>query len=516
MLERLFHLSAHGTSVRTEVLAGVTTFLTMAYILFVNPDILAAAGMDRGAVFVATALASIIGCLIMGLVANYPVALAPGMGLNAYFAYVVVGSMGFSWQTALGAVFLSGLLFLALSVLKLRAYFIDSIPRALKSAISAGIGLFLAIIGLMNAGLVVAHPVTLVTLGDVTSAPVLLAAGGFVGMIALQSLRVPGAMLIAILGTALAGFGLGVSHLDLALSLPPSLAPTFLALDIAGALSVGFVTVATPVDPAAAELLRAHVAERSTGLRVPGVDAGMGPGQPEVGELHGPVPGQEHVVRRQVAMHRGQGHALRVPQRVQVAEPAQQLGEHVDRHRDRDRTGIGQTPQGHAVDQLHHQGQGAVGLAGEVEHLDHIGMVQRGHDARFADEHLRMTRMRGQPRLHALDGHAPLEVLRAHEVGAEHLGHAAGADALAEPVSGPWHWFLLSPGCHTDSVAGDDHTTTGGTGAPRRPAPDRAGRAGWGPSALNCKDDTGATGPSGGNRLRGAPCIGATRVSKPC
>lgn len=243
MFEKIFRLSEHGTTVRTEVLAGVTTFLTMAYILFVNPDILAAAGMDRGAVFVATALASAFGCLVMGLAANYPVALAPGMGLNAYFAYVVVGSMGYTWQAALGAVFLSGLLFLALSVLKVRAWIIDSIPRSLKSAISAGIGLFLALIGLKNAGVVVAHPATLVGLGDMTSAPVLLAAAGFAIMIALQALRVPAAMLLAILGTAVAGFALGVSDLDLSLSLPPSLAPTFLEMDIGAALSAGLLSV---------------------------------------------------------------------------------------------------------------------------------------------------------------------------------------------------------------------------------------------------------------------------------
>lgn len=243
MIDRIFRLSEHGTTVRTELLAGVTTFLTMAYILFVNPDILAAAGMDRGAVFVATALASMIGSAVMGGLANYPVALAPGMGLNAYFAFVVVGSLGYSWQAALGAVFLSGLLFLALSLFKVRAYLIDSIPRSLKHAISAGIGLFLAIIGLKNAGLVVAHPATLVTLGDVGSAPVLLAAGGFVVMIALQAWRLPGAMLVAILGTAVAGFVLGVSKLDLAMSLPPSLGPTFLQMDIGAALSAGLTSV---------------------------------------------------------------------------------------------------------------------------------------------------------------------------------------------------------------------------------------------------------------------------------
>jgi len=243
MLERYFRLSAHGTTVRTEILAGITTFLTMAYIIFVNPAILSDAGMDFGAVFVATCLAAAIGTAIMGLYANYPIALAPGMGLNAYFTYGVVLGMGHTWQVALGAVFLSGVLFIILTILPVREWVINAIPRSLKMAISAGIGLFLGIIALKNAGIVVAHPATLVTLGALSSPPVLLAAAGFILMVALDAKRVPGAIIIAILATTMAGVLLGVSAFQGIASLPPDPSPTFLQLDIAGALQVGLLAV---------------------------------------------------------------------------------------------------------------------------------------------------------------------------------------------------------------------------------------------------------------------------------
>ncbi|WP_119458622.1 NCS2 family permease [Rhodospirillaceae bacterium SYSU D60014] len=243
MLSTYFRLSENNTTVRTEVVAGVTTFLTMAYIIFVNPMILSEAGMDRGAVFVATCLAAAIGTAIMGLYANYPVALAPGMGLNAYFTYGVVQGLGHSWQVALGAVFISGVLFLILSILPVREYIINSIPRTLKMAISAGIGLFLGIIALRNAGIVVDHPATLVTLGDVTAPAAMLAIAGFAVMVALDYHRVPGALIIAILLVTGAGILLGVSEPGGIFSLPPSLAPTFLQMDIAGAFEVGLVTI---------------------------------------------------------------------------------------------------------------------------------------------------------------------------------------------------------------------------------------------------------------------------------
>jgi AGZA family xanthine/uracil permease-like MFS transporter len=243
MLESLFKLSANGTNVRTEILAGITTFLTMAYIIFVNPSILSAAGMDHGAVFVATCLAAAAGTLIMGLYANYPVALAPGMGLNAYFTYGVVQGMGIGWPVALGAVFVAGILFLILSLLPVREWIINAIPRSLKLAISAGIGLFLAIIGLQKAGIVTDHPVTLITLGDMTKPEALLAAAGFVLMVVLGARRVPGAMIIAILAVTAASLALGISDFGGVFSLPPSLAPTFMRMDIAGALETGLVTV---------------------------------------------------------------------------------------------------------------------------------------------------------------------------------------------------------------------------------------------------------------------------------
>ena len=179
MLERLFSLSRQGTTIKTEVIAGLTTFVTMVYIVFVNPAMLSEAGMDLGAAFVATCIAAAIGCFIMGFWANYPLALAPGMGLNAFFTYGVVLGMGHSWQSALGAVFLSGCLFLLLSLFKVREWVIQAIPVVLKQAIATGIGAFLALIALKNAGIIVASPATLVQLGDITSAGPLLAIFSF-------------------------------------------------------------------------------------------------------------------------------------------------------------------------------------------------------------------------------------------------------------------------------------------------------------------------------------------------
>ena len=243
MLENLFKLSENSTNVRTELIAGVTTFLTMAYIAFVNPSILAAAGMDPGAVFVATCLAAAIGSAIMGLWANYPIALAPGMGLNAFFAYTVVLTLGHSWQTALGAVFIAGVLFLILSMLKVREWIINAIPHSLKLSIAAGIGMFLGIIGLKNAGIVVDHPATLVTLGDLTQATVLVAIVGFLVMAALDARRVPGAITIAILLATLVAVATGLSEATGVFSMPPSLAPTLFAMDLAGALDGALISV---------------------------------------------------------------------------------------------------------------------------------------------------------------------------------------------------------------------------------------------------------------------------------
>jgi adenine/guanine/hypoxanthine permease len=243
MLERTFALAAHGTNVRTEIIAGFTTFLTMAYIIFVNPDILSAAGMPKEAVFVATCLAAALGSAIMGLYANYPIALAPGMGLNAYFAFAVVGGMGFTWQQALGAVFISGVLFVIVSLFRLREWIVNAIPRSLKFAISAGIGLFLAIIGLKNAGLIAAHPATFVTLGDIHQPGALLAVAGFLLIVALEQRKVPGAIIIGILAVTIVSALLGLTAINGIVAAPPSLAPTFMQMDIAGAFEKGLLVV---------------------------------------------------------------------------------------------------------------------------------------------------------------------------------------------------------------------------------------------------------------------------------
>ncbi|MBG5040629.1 NCS2 family permease [Pseudomonas aeruginosa] len=243
MLEKLFQLKAHNTTVRTEILAGITTFLTMAYILFVNPSILGETGMDKGAVFVATCLAAAIGSTIMGLIANYPIALAPGMGLNAFFTYTVVLHMGHSWQVALGAVFISATMFFLLSIFRIREWIINSIPLPLRSAIAAGIGLFLALIALQNAGIVVDNPATLIGMGDLTKPAPILATLGFILIVALEARSVTGAVLIGILVVTAIAILLGVTQFGGVVSMPPSLAPTFLQLDIKGALDIGLVSV---------------------------------------------------------------------------------------------------------------------------------------------------------------------------------------------------------------------------------------------------------------------------------
>ncbi|OWT65619.1 NCS2 family permease [Candidimonas nitroreducens] len=243
MLQSYFKLDAHGTSVRTEILAGITTFLTMSYIIFVNPEILGGTGMDKSAVFVATCLAAALGTLIMAFVANWPIGMAPGMGLNAFFAFTVVGAMGYSWQQALGAVFISGAIFVILTVTGIRKWLVEGIPHSLRSAIAAGIGLFLAIIALGSAGIVVANPATKVGLGNLTAAPALFAILGFFIIAALDTLKVRGAILIGILVITILSMLTGYNQFHGVFSAPPSLAPTFLQLDIMGALHTGFVHV---------------------------------------------------------------------------------------------------------------------------------------------------------------------------------------------------------------------------------------------------------------------------------
>jgi AGZA family xanthine/uracil permease-like MFS transporter len=243
LIESIFKLKDHKTSFKKEVLAGLATFLTMAYIMVVNPAILSETGMDFDSVFVATILASFVACMLMGILANWPVALAPGMGLNAFFTYAVVFGMGFTWQQALAAVFCSGILFLLISISPLRAYLINAIPRSLKFGIGAGIGLFLAIIGLKNAGIVVDNPATLVGLGDLKSAPVLLALLTFTLMIALDKLKIPGAIVISILATTVIGFIFGVAQFQGFASSIPSMSPTFMQLDFSSIGSSLFLIV---------------------------------------------------------------------------------------------------------------------------------------------------------------------------------------------------------------------------------------------------------------------------------
>ena len=233
MLNRFFNLAENKTSVKTEILAGITTFMTMAYILAVNPDILSATGMDKNAIFTATALSAFIATLVMALVARLPFALAPGMGLNAFFAYTVVLGMGYSWQIALTAVFIEGFIFLILTIFNIRELIVKAIPLSLKHAVSAGIGLFIAFIGLQNAGVIVSDEATLVKLGDMGSHSVLLAMGGIILTAVLLAMKVKGALLIGIFIAAISGIPLGVTILPeghLA-GLPPSLEPIFFKFD---------------------------------------------------------------------------------------------------------------------------------------------------------------------------------------------------------------------------------------------------------------------------------------------
>ncbi len=274
LFERLFQLQQHGTTVRTELLAGVTTFLTMSYIVFVNPEILGTTGMDAGAVFVATCLAAALGSAVMALAANFPVGMAPGMGLNAFFAFTVVGAAGLPWQQALGAVFISGLVFLVLSLTGVRAWLVSGIPSSLRSAIVAGIGLFLAIIALQKSGVIVGNEDTLVALGPLNTAPPLLALAGFLLIAVLEARRIRGAILIGILAVTGAGWALGDVQYQGLVSLPPSLAPTFLQLDLPGLLQVVLVFVLVEVFDATGTLY--GVVGRAGLLKLPGAQKRFG------------------------------------------------------------------------------------------------------------------------------------------------------------------------------------------------------------------------------------------------
>jgi AGZA family xanthine/uracil permease-like MFS transporter len=242
-LERSFALTQHRTNIRTELVAGLTTFLTMVYIVFVNPAILGNAGMDKGAVFAATCIAAAASTLVMAFYANYPIALAPGMGLNAFFAFTVVLTYKYSWQQALAGVFCSGVIFFLISIFRIREYVINSIPKNLKLAISAGVGLFLGIIALEQSKIVVASPVTLVTLGDLKQWPALLCLMGFVLIAALNSRRIIGGTLIGILIVSLIGIPLGLASFGGIVSAPPSLMPTLFKLDFSRAFEPTFLIV---------------------------------------------------------------------------------------------------------------------------------------------------------------------------------------------------------------------------------------------------------------------------------
>lgn len=242
-LNRFFKLEEKKTSFRIEMVGGVTTFMTMSYIIFVQPAILSGAGMDKGAVMFATCISSALATLLMGILAKYPIALAPAMGHNVFFAVIVCGTMGYSWQVALGAVFISGTIFIILSALGVWGTLVASVPDSLKHAIAVGIGLFIALLGLEYGGLVVDAPGVLVGLGDLTSKPVALVLFGIILTSALMALRVRGAILIGILATAILGIPLGIVKYHGILAAPPSIAPTLFKLDILGALNTGLITV---------------------------------------------------------------------------------------------------------------------------------------------------------------------------------------------------------------------------------------------------------------------------------
>jgi adenine/guanine/hypoxanthine permease len=243
MLEKLFDLKKHKTTVSTEVVAGITTFLAMAYIVFINPTILGTTGMDKGAVIVATCLAAAFGCFIMAFWANWPVGMAPGMGLNAFFAYTVVAGMGWAWQEALGAVFISGCIFILLTLTGLRRWIVEAIPSSLQVAIPAGIGLFLALIALKSAGIVTKNDATFITMGNLHAPQAIFAIGGFFIIASLDCFKIKGAILIGILTITTISMAFGYTTFNGLVSAPPSIVPTLLQLDIKAAIGKGIFNV---------------------------------------------------------------------------------------------------------------------------------------------------------------------------------------------------------------------------------------------------------------------------------
>ena len=243
LLERLFKLESHGTNPKKELIAGLTTFVTMAYIILVNPQIMSAAGMDPGASFVGTCIAAAFACFAMGLYANWPVGLAPGMGLNAFFTFTVVIEMGYSWEVALGAVFLAGILFVIMSVTPLRRWMLDSIPMNLRVAMGSGVGLFVGFIGLKSGGLIVANDSNFLSLGDFSKTETVLAGLGFLLISILAIRKVPGAIILGVMVVTVSAMLFGLVQFQGLVSMPPDLAPTFMKLDIMGALDLTMVSI---------------------------------------------------------------------------------------------------------------------------------------------------------------------------------------------------------------------------------------------------------------------------------
>ena len=242
-LEQIFKLRDNNTTIAKEFLAGFTTFVTMAYIIFVNPQMMAASGMDLGASFVGTCIAASIACFAMGFYSNWPVGLAPGMGLNAFFTYTVVGEMGYSWEVALGAVFLAGILFVIISVTPLRQWMLNSIPMNLRIAMGAGVGLFVGFIGLKTGGLIIQNDATFLSLGNLKNIETLLAAIGFLLILILAIRKMTGAIIIGVLGITIIAFLLGLIEFNGIVSSPPSLSPIFIKLDILGALDLAMISI---------------------------------------------------------------------------------------------------------------------------------------------------------------------------------------------------------------------------------------------------------------------------------